>query len=206
MAIRPQIERRFAQSSPVARYWLAQCEGFRVRGALKGTVEEVVGSVDTQRVEALVVRRAWRRRNIPVAAVDAVVPAARVIVVDEPQGEAAAAPAHRRAHALAAKVTDDGLRVARVVVDVAHGLAVLVAASLVTMARVLLSAAVRSAHVATTAGAHLRAGVRARRQAAAERRRRPSAVHTRPSVSSDGRKLSRAAMLGLGHRVDSSRR
>jgi hypothetical protein len=74
MAIKPRTERRFDGSSPVGRYWLAQCEGFHVKGSTSGTVERVVGSVDPQSPEALVVRTAWRRRNVPVTAVDTVVP------------------------------------------------------------------------------------------------------------------------------------
>jgi hypothetical protein len=81
MSIKPQVARRFDRSSAVARYWLTRCEGFRVRGPLKGTVEQVVGSPDLQTAQELVVRTHGRRRHIPVEAVDVVVPAAREIVV-----------------------------------------------------------------------------------------------------------------------------
>src|SRR5262249_22968922 len=96
MPIKPQTARRFARSSPVARYWLAHCEGFWVRGPLKRTVEQVVGSPDLQNAQALVVRTRGRRRNIPVEAVDVVVPAAREIVVDGQQ--VAPTPSSAREH------------------------------------------------------------------------------------------------------------
>jgi hypothetical protein len=60
MSIKPQVARRFDRSSAVARYWLAHCEGFRVRGPLKGTVEHVVGSADLQTAQELVVRTRGR--------------------------------------------------------------------------------------------------------------------------------------------------
>ena len=56
MTVQSQTERRFDGSSPVARYWLAQCEGFRVKGRLSGTVEKVIGSADEQSAETLVVQ------------------------------------------------------------------------------------------------------------------------------------------------------
>jgi hypothetical protein len=198
MAIRPKTERRFDTSSPVARYWLAQCEGFRVKGPMNGTVEEVVGSVDLQSAEALVVRSAWRRHTIPVTAVDVVVPAARLIVVDRRRGEAALASDHARTHAVAdagsraassvaGAVAHNGPPVARFLMDVGVALALLIAGALSAVA----------GFVAAT-GSRLHAGVRARRQAAAERRRRASRVAApdRP----DERRLSRAAVLGVDRR------
>jgi hypothetical protein len=44
-------------------------------------VEQVVGSVDPQSAEALIVRSRGQRRKVPVASVDVVVPAARLIVI-----------------------------------------------------------------------------------------------------------------------------
>jgi hypothetical protein len=172
MAIRAQNERSFGKSSPVARYWLAQCEGFRVQGPVRGTVEEVVGSVDPQSAERLVVRRAWRRRTVPVAAVDAVVPAARLIVVD---GQPAAAH-----HAL---------------VEAARALVFVVAAGLVALAHVLL----RTAQSAAVVAVRVFADARARLRAAAEERRRASSRRPRSSPAND-RKLTRAAMLGIDRR------
>jgi hypothetical protein len=172
MAIRAQSERRFGKSSPVARYWLAQCEGFRVQGPVKGTVEEVVGSVDPQSPERLVVRRAWRRRTVPVAAIDAVVPAARLIVVDG-QPEDARQP----------------------VVDVLRALGLVVAVVVAALVRVLFTIARRAAVVAV----HSLAQARARRQAAVEKRRRAPSRRARTSPAHD-RKLTRAAVLGIERR------
>jgi hypothetical protein len=84
MPIKPQTARTFERTSPVARYWLAQCEGFRVHGAVKGTVEQVVASADLQDAQLLVVRTRGRRRNVSVRSIEAVVPAERLIVVEIP--------------------------------------------------------------------------------------------------------------------------
>ena len=168
MTVQSQTERRFDGSSPVARYWLAQCEGFRVKGRLSGTVEKVIGSADEQSAETLVVRTGWRRRNIPVDAVDAVVPAARLIVVDNGSDEAAHAPAHHRtravaeasthaADAIATTVADKAPPLARFVRDVVLALALLLAAGLATLARGVGTVAVRTAQLATIAVARLTA-------------------------------------------------
>ena len=168
MTVQSRSERRFDRSSPVARYWLAQCEGFRVKGPLNGTVEKVVGSADEQSAETLVVRTGWRRRSIPVDAVDAVVPAARLIVVDNGSDEAAHAPAHHRtravaeasthaADAIATTVADKAPPLARFVRDVVLALALLLAAGLATLARGVGTVAVRTAQLATIAVARLTA-------------------------------------------------
>jgi len=144
MTVQSRTERRFDRSSPVARYWLAQCEGFRVKGPLNGTVEKVVGSVDEQNAESLVVRTGWRRCNIPVDAVDAVVPAARLIVVED-GAEETEAPLHQRtravagasshaAGAVAATVASKTPPVARFLRDAALTLALFVAATFVAVA------------------------------------------------------------------------
>jgi hypothetical protein len=176
MAIRAQSERRFGKSSHVARYWLAQCEGFRVQGRVKGTVEEVVGSVDHQTVERLVVRRAWRRRSLPAEAIEAVVPAARLIVVE---GE----PEH--AH--------------HSVVEVLRGLSSIVAMVVTALGRALLRIVRQTAVLAVRA----LVDARARWQAGAEQRRRESSRRPR-TASVQHRKLTRAAVLGIerrgGHR------
>lgn len=146
MTVQARTARRFDRSSPVARYWLAQCEGFRVKGTLNGTVEKVVGSVDRQRPESLVVRTAWRRCNIPVEQVDAVVPAARMIVVDNGAGGIAQAPTHHRVRALAdassnaadavvLTVAEKAPPLARFVRDVLLALGLFLAAALVALAR-----------------------------------------------------------------------
>ena len=169
MTVQARTERRFDRSSPVARYWLAQCEGFRVKGPLNGTVEKVVGAVDQQSAESLVVRTAWRRHNIPVDAVDAVVPAARLIVVDDDDsGEAAAAQPYERTRAVAAAsshaagavattVADKAPPLARLLRDVVLTLALFIAAALVTLARAVGVAAVRVGQLAAIAFARLTA-------------------------------------------------
>lgn len=156
MTVQSRSDRRFDRSSPVARYWLAQCEGFRVKGPLSGTVEKVVGSVDEQSAESLVVRTAWRRHSIPVEAVDAVVPAARLIVVDDPSDEPATGPSHERTRALAAAgshaagavattVADKAPPLARFVRDVVLAFALFLTAVLVTLARAVGVVAIRAA-------------------------------------------------------------
>jgi hypothetical protein len=172
MAIRAQSERRFGRSSPVARYWLAQCEGFRVQGPVKGTVEEIVGSVDPQSAERLIVRRAWRRRTVSVATIDAVVPAARLIVVD-------GRPRTTR-HPL---------------VDAARALVLVVAAVVAALAHVLL----RATQLSAVGTARFVAHARARLQAAAAERRRTSFRRPRSSPAND-RRLTRAAVLGVDRR------
>jgi hypothetical protein len=171
MPIKPQTARRFDASSPVARYWLAHCEGFRVRGPLKGRVEAVVAAADLQTAQSLVVRTRGRRRHVPVGAVDVVVPASREIVVDAQQVEPAAAFARDQSRALArsgsravtaaaattARVTP---RAARSIGSVVKAIALLVVLAAGAVARVVVAAV-------ALAGARLRADL----QIAAERRR-----------------------------------
>lgn len=154
MTVQSRTERRFDRSSPVARYWLAQCEGFRVKGPLNGTVEKVVGSVDQQSAESLVVRTAWRRCHIPVDAVDAVVPAARLIVVEDDRNGLADAGSHA-ASAVASTVADKAPPLARLVRDVALLLGLYVAAALVTFARAVGVVVLRGAQLAAIAVARL---------------------------------------------------
>ncbi|HSC72582.1 MAG TPA: hypothetical protein VLB89_00355 [Gaiellaceae bacterium] len=181
MPIKPQTARRFDRSSPVARYWLAHCEGFHVRGPLKGTVEQVVAAPDLQTAQALVVRTRGRKRNVPIEAVDVVVPASREIVVDAEQVEPTAAPARAHSRALAkswsravtaaaattARVTP---RAARSLADVLKTVALLVAVGVAGVARVLFAALAQTAHASALAGARVRADLHAR-QLAADRRR-----------------------------------
>jgi hypothetical protein len=78
---------RFDGSGPVARYWLANCEGFAVRGGARGKVEELIRDADPHVTTRFVVRSFPRRRKIVSAgAVEAVVPAKRVVVVSRPHG------------------------------------------------------------------------------------------------------------------------
>jgi hypothetical protein len=171
MPIKPQTARRFDASSPVARYWLAHCEGFRVRGPLKGRVEAVVAAADLQTAQSLVVRTRGRRRNVPVGAVDVVVPASREIVVDARQVAPSAAFARDQSRALARSgsraVTAAAATTARVTPRAARSVASVVKATALRVA--LAASAVARVVVAAfaIAGARLRADL----QLAAERRR-----------------------------------
>jgi hypothetical protein len=73
---------RFEGASPVARYWLANCEGFAVKGDARGVVEALIRDSDPHVTTRLVIRTPTRRRKIvPTGRVAAVVPAERVLVV-----------------------------------------------------------------------------------------------------------------------------
>ncbi len=171
MPMELQTARRFDASSPAARYWLAHCEGFRVSGPLNGIVEAVVAAPDLQTAQALVVRTRGRRRNIPVEAVDVVVPAARELVVAAQHAEPRAASARNHSRTLAksgshvvttaaaatARVTP---RAARSFADVVKAVALLVGVAATMVARVVVAAF-------ALASARLRTDL----QLAAERRR-----------------------------------
>lgn len=167
----------------MARYWLAQCEGFRVKGPLNGTVEKVVGSVDEQSAESLVVRTGWRRCSIPVDAVDVVVPAARLIVVDDASDgvpataqqrtRAVAEAGSHAAGAVAATVVDKAPPLGRFVRDVVFAFALLVAAGLVTLVRLVGVLATRAAQLVAIAVARLTALQAGRRQESRASPRRP---------------------------------
>ena len=90
----------FDRSSPVLAYWLANCEGFRVRRDGRTGVVKAVELGPGGRVEELVVGFGLgRRMTIPPEAVEAVVPAREVLVLeqsDESQRPARLAPAARR--------------------------------------------------------------------------------------------------------------
>ena len=68
---RMTIALEFDSSSPVARYWLANCVGFTVTGGSRGVVAALdTGVLDPLGPEALVVRRRHRRpRRLPASAV-----------------------------------------------------------------------------------------------------------------------------------------
>jgi hypothetical protein len=75
---------RFEGTGPVARYWLAHCEGFAVEGGARGVVEELLYDVSPHLTTRLLVRtRRGRTRVIPVSAVATVSPAERTLVVHE---------------------------------------------------------------------------------------------------------------------------
>jgi hypothetical protein len=195
MAIQLRTSISFDRSSAVARYWLVRCEGFRVAGAEHGTVEEIVGEADPRAPVTLVVRRGWRRRNVPVAAVKAVVPAKQLILVGDDRDEARETS---RSAAVATVVAERGPPVARWIGRVAIELGLLTAAVLVTLAHLVLTVVIRGARVSAAVGAQLAADMRAHRHAAAVRRRRGSTAATgrRPPTHRE-RRLSRAAVLGL---------
>ena len=74
---------RFEGTDPVARYWLANCEGFAVEGAARGVVEELQRDDDPHVTARLVVRtRGGRRKIVQAASIASVVPADRVLVVE----------------------------------------------------------------------------------------------------------------------------
>ncbi len=139
-----------------------------MKGPLNGTVEKVVGSVDEQNAESLVVRTGWRRCSIPVDAVDVVVPAARLIVVEDESAERDPAPPYHRtravaeasshaAGAVAATVADKAPPLARFLRDVLFALALLIATGLVTLVRAVGVVAARAAQLAAIAVARLTA-------------------------------------------------
>jgi hypothetical protein len=75
---------RFEGTGPVARYWLARCEGFAVEGGARGTVEDLLFDVSPHLTSRLLVRtRRGRTCVIPVSAVATVSPAERTLVVHE---------------------------------------------------------------------------------------------------------------------------
>jgi hypothetical protein len=77
---------RFEGAGPVAKYWLAHCEGFAVRGGAQGFVEELIHDADPHETTRLVVRTGHRRRRVVSAgSVAAVVPAERLVVVERPR-------------------------------------------------------------------------------------------------------------------------
>lgn len=79
---------RFEGTGPVARYWLAHCEGFAVEGGARGVVEELLFDANPHLTSRLRVRtRRGRTRVIPVSAVASVSPAERTLVVHEPRSK-----------------------------------------------------------------------------------------------------------------------
>ncbi len=90
----------FDRSSPVHAYWLANCEGFRVReGAKQGVVERIELDPDGQVSELVVSFGMGRRRTIQAHEVETVVPAEEVLllpIVERPPAPPRLAPAARR--------------------------------------------------------------------------------------------------------------
>src|SRR3954454_3950229 len=82
MAVALRQSRRFDSSSPVTRYWLANCVGFSLSGGSRGTVERILADGNPHDPSLLEVRTGHRRvRHVPTSAVIAVVPQEKVLVV-----------------------------------------------------------------------------------------------------------------------------
>jgi hypothetical protein len=131
MAVALRRSKRFDASSPVTRYWLANCVGFSLAGGGRGTVERVWAESDPNDPSVLEVRTSRRRvRRVPTSAVIAVVPAEQVLVV-----------AHRRRGVMPDPRRDLSLRlrwsarVLRRVLVVGAGIAATLAADLVVLSR-----------------------------------------------------------------------
>src|SRR6266550_3787939 len=83
MAVALRQSRRFDATSPVTRYWLANCVGFSLAGGGRGTVERVLADGNPHDPSLLEVRTSYRRvRRVPTSAVIAVVPQEKLLVVD----------------------------------------------------------------------------------------------------------------------------
>ena len=83
MAVALRQSRRFDASSPVARYWLANCVGFTLAGGGHGTVERIFADANPHDPSHLQVRTGYRHvRQLPTSAVIAVVPQERLLIVD----------------------------------------------------------------------------------------------------------------------------
>src|SRR5262245_1118029 len=83
MAVALRQSRRFDASSPVTRYWLANCVGFSLSGGGHGTVERVLADISPHDPSLLEVRTSRRRmQRVPTSAVIAVVPQEKLLVVD----------------------------------------------------------------------------------------------------------------------------
>ena len=94
MAVALRQSRRFDSSSPVTRYWIANCVGFSLSGGGHGTVERILTDGSPYDPSVLEVRTSHRRvRRVPTSAVIAVVPQEQLLVVDHRRG---ITPDHRR--------------------------------------------------------------------------------------------------------------
>jgi hypothetical protein len=83
MAVALRQSKRFPASSPVTRYWLANCVGFSLTGGGRGTVERILADDDLYDPSVLEVRVSRRRvRRVPTSAVIAVIPQDEVLIVD----------------------------------------------------------------------------------------------------------------------------
>jgi hypothetical protein len=82
MATALRQNQQFPASSPVTRYWVANCVGFSLAGGGRGTVERVFTDDDPHVPSALEVRIGRRRRRqVPASAVIGVIPAEWLLLV-----------------------------------------------------------------------------------------------------------------------------
>jgi len=131
MAVGLRQSRRFDASSPVTRYWLANCVGFTLSGGGRGTVERIWAESDPYEPSVLEVRTGRRRvRRVPASSVIGVVPAEQVLVVEHRRR--AVAPDPKRDLSLRLRWS---ARVAWRVLVVATGIAVALTAELVALSR-----------------------------------------------------------------------
>jgi hypothetical protein len=130
MAVALRQSKRFDASSPVTRYWIANCVGFSIAGGGHGVVERILADSDPHSPSLLEVRTGRRRvRRVPTSAVIAVVPSEKVVVVDRRRR---LTPDRRRDMILRLRW---GGRVLRRVVVVGLGLLAALAAELLSWGR-----------------------------------------------------------------------
>jgi hypothetical protein len=94
MAVALRQSRRFDSSSPVTRYWIANCVGFSLSGGGRGRVERILTDGNPYDPSVLEVRTSHRRvRRVPTSAVIACIPQEQMLVVG---GSRRITPDHRR--------------------------------------------------------------------------------------------------------------
>jgi hypothetical protein len=135
---------RFEGGGPVARYWLANCEGFVVKGGARGVVEDLLHDADPHVTTRLVIRtRARRRKIISASTITTVVPAESVLIVSPRPGRMYV-EAPRVAAAVAAKRVASAVPPTRAALLVARRHAVMFASVIWTVAQPMLLALAQS--------------------------------------------------------------
>jgi hypothetical protein len=181
MSVQLREKRQFDKSSPVTRYWLANCEGFRIAGTAGGRVEEVVAEVDARRPVELVVRGfLGQRRVVPTQAVEAVVPAEKLLILEAGAVEERRAERVRRERSLelARHATSSSGRLIRQgsvwarprigrLLGAALMVLTMVSLALLELSRALLTLVLRAAKAAGQAVEEHRRRLRQRREAGA---------------------------------------